>query len=195
MLDRTTKESTLMLKSISEIILERRTINRFLPDSAPPRDVVIRALEHAVYAPNHYLTQPWRFYLLGPESRTKIRDLNAELVNKKKGEKAAAVVSRIWEQVPGWLLMTSQRANDEVQELEEYAACCCAAQNLMLYLWEKGIGVKWNTGKVARHARFLSMLGIDADKEKTVGLFWYGVPDEHPRTTRKPIDSVVTNLS
>ena len=38
-------------------------------------------------------------------------------------------------------------------ERENYAACCCAAQNLMLYLWRQGIGVKWTTGGITRPSR------------------------------------------
>ena len=38
-----------MTKTLSEIILERRSIIDFVPDSVPPRDTLIKALEHAAH--------------------------------------------------------------------------------------------------------------------------------------------------
>ena len=180
--------------SISDVIMGRRTINRFLPDSAPDRDTLVSAIEHASFAPNHYLTQPWRFYLLGPDSVRQICDLNEEMVREHKGEKAAAAISNLWSQVPAWLVMTTQRSEDPIQEIEEYAACCCAAQNLMLYLWYKGFGVKWNTGKVTRDERFLRIVGADPAQEKSVGLFWLGAAAQTPKAKRKPVDAFITDV-
>ena len=40
---------------------------------AVPADVVQRALDAAVLAPNHFLSEPWRFYTCGPETKAKPR--------------------------------------------------------------------------------------------------------------------------
>ena len=81
--------------------------------------------------------------------------------------------------------MTTRRSDDELTDRENYAACCCAVQNLMLYLWQHGIGVKWTTGAITREPRFYELLGIDSGVERIVGLFWYGrpkvVPQPQPR--------------
>jgi nitroreductase len=77
---------------------------------------------------------------------------------------------------------------------EDYAACCCAAQNLMLYLWERGIGTKWTTGGITRDARFYELLGIDATRESVVGLIWYGVPKVVPTQERRPAAELVMQL-
>ena len=113
-----------------------------------------RPLNAASGPPNHHLSQPWRFHLLGPETAELICLLNAEIVEAKKGEKAAEIKLRRWRENPGWLLMSRQRAEDELRDLEDYAACCCAAQNLSLLLWEQSIGMKWTTGAVTRDERF-----------------------------------------
>ena len=96
-----------MNKSISEIILERRSINEFVSDSAPPRNIIIKALEHAAFAPNHYMTQPWHFYLLGPTAINQICELNANVVGERKGEKVAEIMFKRWKKIPGWLVITS----------------------------------------------------------------------------------------
>ena len=74
------------------------------------------------------------------------------------------------------------------QQEEDYAACACAVQNLMLYLWQAGIGVKWTTGQVTRDPRLYEILGVDGDMERVTGLFWYGYPADRGsgRKRREP---------
>ena len=70
-------------------ILTRRTINEFDPKLPSHWEKALeRAIEAAIYAPNHKRTEPWRFYLLGKNSIEKVCKLNAELVSLKKGEAA-----------------------------------------------------------------------------------------------------------
>jgi nitroreductase len=180
--------------SAASIIRGRRTVHDFRPGEAPPEATVLDAVEHATWAPNHYLSQPWRFRLLGPETREGICVLNAELARAKGGDKAADHKLRRWREIPGWLLLSCVRSEDPVREREDFAACCCAAQNLMLVLWEKGIGVKWTTGEVTRHARFFEIVGIDPTRETPVGLFWYGYAASVPETARRPVAEILTRL-
>ena len=67
----------------------RRTIDLFEPE--PVGTEVLRdAIEVARWAPNHRLTEPWRFYLMGPVTRAAIIDLAVELDTAAKGERAGA---------------------------------------------------------------------------------------------------------
>ena len=52
----------------SEAIRQRRSIKRFT-GRAVTREEIEAILAAATMAPNHRLTQPWRFYVLGPEAR------------------------------------------------------------------------------------------------------------------------------
>ena len=54
---------------IKDLIKSRRTIHQFKPGACPDEAVVRAAMEQAMWAPNHHLTQPWRFYLLGERSK------------------------------------------------------------------------------------------------------------------------------
>lgn len=177
----------------TELIRGRRTINFFQPDP-PPREVILRALELARWAPNHHLTEPWRFYLLGRETAEAIARLNAELVAAKKGAEAAEGKLRNWLAKPGWIVVTQIRSDDPLRSREDYAACCCAIHNLMLYLWGAGIGCKWSTGPVIRDERFHDLIWVDPDAESVVGLLWYGYPAETPQTPRKPLNDVLIEL-
>lgn len=183
-----------MQPSITDLIRSRRTIHQFRLNKLPAREQIMAAIELAIWAPNHYATQPWYFYILGDEAKEKICQLNAELIRQKRGDQAAQMKLDRWREIPGWLVLTCDVPEQEIRARENYAACCCAAQNFMLYCWSIGIGVKWTTGDVIRDKRFHKILGIKSSQVKVVGLFWYGYPEVIPQTTRKPVDEVVTEL-
>ncbi|MGD8429667.1 MAG: nitroreductase [Ectothiorhodospiraceae bacterium] len=175
------------------LIAGRRTINSFRPE-LPPRSLIRRGISLARWAPNHHLTEPWNFYLIGPRTRDGIVALNAELVAAGKGAEAAEAKRSRWSAIPGWLAVTCNRSDDGLRQREDYAACACAIQNLSLYLWSEGVGTKWTTGAVTREARFYDLLWIDPGQEEVVGLIWYGYPAESPRTHRSGVDVALVDL-
>ena len=65
--------------TVAELIRSRRTIHEFR-EAPAPAGLVRKAIDLARWAPNHHLTEPWRFYLLGPETAAAIARLNAEIV-------------------------------------------------------------------------------------------------------------------
>lgn len=179
---------------IADVIQQRRTIHNFKPDQLPPVEEIRKAIALATCAPNHHATEPWRFYLLGTETKEKICQLNAELIEAVRGEQAARIKLERWREIPGWLLLTCSKSANEIRAMEDYAACCCASQNMMLYLWSAGIGMKWTTGGVTRAPRFYEILGIDPEAEQVVGLFWYGYPDNVPQSNRKQSEGKIVEL-
>lgn len=174
----------------AEFIRGRRSVDQFT-DETPDEAIVRDAVEVARWAPNHHLTQPWRFYLLGPESRDAIVDLNTRLVAARKGDEIAAAKRERWQGVPGWLAMTCRVEQDPVTAREDYAACACAIQNLMLYLHSAGLASKWISGEATRHAQLLRILEVDDAREYCVGLLWYGYPKRKPRTQRADIADIL----
>lgn len=179
-----------MSAAFKDLIRNRRTVHSFAP-GVPPRALIVDAIEAASWAPNHRLTEPWRFYLLGPQTAAAIAQLNAALVTASKGAPAGAAKLERWLGMPGHLVVTCSTSDDPLREREDYAACCCAIQNLQLVLWSEGVGMKWTTGAVVRESRFLELIGADPATESVVGMFWYGYPAEVPRMTRKPIEAIV----
>jgi nitroreductase len=178
----------------ASVLRGRRSIDLFEP-GAVGVDALKAAIEVARWAPNHRLTEPWRFYLVGPSTMRAVVDLAVELEVAAKGERAGPVRRARLEAIPGTFALTSSRSDDALLDRENYAACCCAAQNLMLYLWTQGIGVKWTTGGITRQHRFYDLLGIDQGRESVVGFFWYGVPKVIPTQKRRPIEEIVTDLA
>ena len=192
--ERVIMSDTIPTSTIEQIISGRRTIYAFKPSPVPPTDIILQGIEVARWAPNHRLTEPWHFYLLGPETIHSVIQLNTDIGTKKHGAEEALKKQERWSAMPGWLVLTTDRSSDPVRVQEDYAACCCAAQNLMLFLWELGVGVKWTTGNIIREPGFYDLLWIDPEAESVVGIFWYGYPEVIPVTERKPLQQIIIEL-
>merc|ERR1719198_2011208 len=112
-------------------LLARRSVAKYDASKTVPDDAVDRALSAAILAPNHFLSEPWRFYTCGAETKAKLCGLNED-------KRAAA------EAVPEWLVVTCKSEHDlsEKLGLEDHAAVACAIQNLMLSFAGAGEGEK-----------------------------------------------------
>jgi nitroreductase len=181
------------LREFGEVLKGRRTIELFLQTSVPPA-LVGEAIEAAIWAPNHHVTEPWRFYVLGEDSKERCLSLCQEIVTASKGEKAGAFKRQSWSEKPGWLVVTCRRSEDSLLQQEDYAACCAAVQNFSLYLWKAGVGTKWTTGPITRDKKFFEIVGMDEAAEFVVGLVWFGYPKLTPTQSRADFNSVTTKL-
>jgi nitroreductase len=178
---------------LAALIRSRRSIDLFQPEPVGT-EALLEAIELARWAPNHRLTNPWRFYVLGPATADAVAHCAAAFEAETKGERAGAARLARYKAIPGNFVVTSRRSADELLEREDYAACCCAIQNLMLYMWQRGIGVKWTTGAITREQRLYDVLGIDSLAERIVGFFWYGRPQVVPTKERRPVAEIVVVL-
>ena len=137
-----------------------------------PDEVLYRAVEAATYAPNHKLTEPWRFRRLGRDAIAAIASLNAASISDP--DKAAKKAKR-WADIRNWLVVTSRiTADDELLTREDYAATCCAVQNLQLSFAADNVGTKWTSGDIQRTPEFERICGVDGKAECVCGVIWYG---------------------
>lgn len=181
------------LRRFEEVLRGRRTINLYLQTPVPER-LVQEAIEVATWAPNHHVTEPWHFYLLGEETIARCLDLCRDIVAAKKGADAGDFKRQSWSEKPGWVVITCRKSDDGLTEREDYGACCAAVQNLMLYLWKAGVGSKWTSGEITRDPRFADIIGFDSDEAFVVGLLWLGYPKLTPTQSRKRVEEVLTKL-
>lgn len=181
------------LREFAEVLRGRRTVNLFL-HTPVPKDLVRDAIEVATWAPNHHVTEPWRFILPGEDTVTKILDLCQQMVTRKKNPELARHKRNSWAEKPGWLIVTCQRSDDEIREREDYAACSAAVQNFMLYLWKAGVGSKWTSGDITRDARFFDIINVDESDAFVVGVIWFGYPKLTPAQSRKGLPEVLSEL-
>ena len=160
------------LSPVHEALRTRRTVHNFDNDRAVPDEVLHRAIEAATYAPNHKMTEPWRFRRLGTDAIEAIASLNAASIADPA--KAAAKAKR-WADIRNWLVVTSRiTPGDDLLTREDYAATCCAVQNMQLSFAADGIGTKWTSGDIQRTPEFERICGVDGDAECVCGVIWYG---------------------
>jgi nitroreductase len=161
--------------NLPELIADRRTIHDYRPEPLP-EGAVERAVAAATAAPNHRMTEPWRFVRVGPEARAVLLGISADL----KGGGAALAEGALRKlkakmMDPAELLVVCQVKNaDAGVAREDYAAVACAVQNAMLSFWSEGLGSKWSTGGVTTDTRTYQALGIDAAEQEIVGFLWAG---------------------
>jgi len=144
----------------------------------------VRILDVAVTAPNHRLTEPWRFYVLGARAR---RAYGAALGTRKAKRvddpaAAQAVVAKVASShadLPAMLAVAVvQDDNPEIRE-EDYAATWMAIQNLCLAAHALGFGTHVKSGAVMDDPASRAAVGV-AEGERIVATLNLGVPAETP---------------
>src|SRR5258706_8754349 len=76
------------IEQVAALIRGRRSVDLYEPDPVP-NAVILEAIDVARWAPNHRLTQPWRFYLIGPATRRRGIDLAVGLDGGQKSGRAS----------------------------------------------------------------------------------------------------------
>lgn len=183
---------------VFEAIYSRRTIEKFQPTPVDPQ-VLARVLEAGVWAPNHHLTEPWTFTVVGPETKKILAERSAVAKTSKMPNETPERLARIRQDVvakflanPVLVVVTSRQEGDELTRREDYAATCCAIQNIQLAAWAEGLGTKWGTGALTRQPATYELLSLDPSRETIVGFLYMGYPDESPvRQRSRPLDDVI----
>src|SRR3954463_12010528 len=169
--------------NLSEAIQQRRSIKRFT-DRPIAREEIENVLAAAPIVPNHRLTQPWRFYVLGPEARY---GYGVALGNRKakKLEDAAAAESlrqKIGEEHKALPLMIAvamvEDANPEIRE-EDIAATMMAVQNISIAAVTLGLGTHLKTGAVMQDPAARAAAGVP-EGERIVAVLNVGEPASVP---------------
>ncbi len=169
--------------SIDDTIRNRRSIKEFT-DREPTRDQIEALLETVVLAPNHRMTEPWRFYVLGPEARWAYgAALGARKAKRVEDPDAAAAViekvASIHAALPCMIAVALvQDQNPEIRE-EDYAAAFMGIQNLSLAAEASGLGTHIKSGAVMDDPRARAAVGLP-DGERIVAIINVGEPASRP---------------
>lgn len=164
-------------------ITARRSIKRFT-ERPVTREEIERLLEAAVQAPNHRMTEPWRFYVLGPQTRAAYGNVLGRRKAKKVDdpEAAQAVIDKVTREhatLPAMLAVAVvQDENPEIRE-EDYASTMMSIQNLSLAAAAMGLGAHIKSGAVMDDPAAREVVGV-AESQRIVATIHLGEPAEIP---------------
>ena len=169
--------------NIIEAIKSRRSVKRFTSRPVSRSEIEI-LLDTAVFAPNHRMTQPWRFIVLGPVARRKF----GAVLGGRKARKvedpaaAAAVRDKVTEEhaaLPAMIAVAMHLDDDPETREEDFAATWMAIQNIVIAAQELGLGSHIKTGAVMDDPATREALGVD-EKTRIVATIHLGEPAELP---------------
>ena len=133
------------------------------------REEILALLELARWAPNHHLTAPWRFRVVGPAA--------LERMKVAAGPEGAAKLDR----APTLIVVSCALGADPVQNEEDLHATAVAAYIVLLSAHARGYAGYWRTPGLLREAGGRRAVALP-DNERTVGLLHLG----HPRQEKEP---------
>jgi len=169
---------------VEKAIRTRRTHKAYGPAPVDP-ELLRELLELARWAPNHHLTNPWRFRVLGPRTREALMDL------AEAEQPGSAVKLR---RAPTLVAVTALTSGEEDRDREDLLATAVAAYIVLLGAHARGLGAYWRTVPLLDDARARALLRIEAD-ETPVGLLYLGEPVQEQRVPeRAPVEDYVVQL-
>jgi nitroreductase len=166
---------------VGDAIRSRRTHKQY--GAKPLDEAAVRELiDLARFAPNHHLTQPWRFRVLGPESRSRIE--------AAAGPKEAMKLRR----APTLVLATATLSGDSHTDEEDLHATAAAVYAVLLGATERGLASYWRTPACFEEPAVREVLGLGGH-ERVVALIHLGPPvSDPPAKERVPLEDVLTFL-
>jgi len=166
---------------VDTAIRTRRTHKAFKPEPVE-REVLDDLFELATWAPNHNLTNPWRFRVVGPRA--------LERLKVAAGPEAATKLDR----APTLVVCSCVLGGDEVQDEEDLYATACAAYIVLLAAHGRGLAGYWRTPSVMRTPAGRAAVGM-LDNERFVSLIHLGHPVQGKAPPdRADVGEVVTYL-
>jgi len=166
---------------LEEAIRTRRTHKVYGSDPVP-RETLEELLELGRWAPNHNLTNPWRFRVVGPESLAALK--------RAAGPEAAAKLDR----APTLVVASQVRSDDPIQDEEDLCAVAAAISYVLLGAHARGLAGYWRTPAVLRSRDGRAAAGVP-DGERVLGLIHLGPPrQEKEPPERLPPGDYVTFL-
>jgi nitroreductase len=181
---------------LTDAITNRRSVRKFT-DRAPTRDELEQVLHAATLVPNHRLTNPWRFYVLGPEARAAYGLALGNRKAKKATDEAHAdsirkATSDEHRAQPCMLLVAMVlNENPEIRE-EDYASTMMATQNICLTAVSLGLGTYIRSGAIMDDPAARAAAGVP-DGERIVAVLTVGTPAEQPEPKARRPQAEVTH--
>ncbi|MED4533014.1 nitroreductase [Metabacillus fastidiosus] len=168
---------------VFEAIKSRRSIGRVKADEVPA-ELIEKILEAGTYAPSHFRTEPWRFFVLREGGREKLGEVLADITKAELGDSDsngnADKIERARKNPlrSPVIITVAVEPSDEAKVIlkEEYAAVSSAIQNMLLAAHALGLGAVWRTGKICYEKKVSEFFGLSENGE-VLGFIYLGYPD------------------
>jgi nitroreductase len=157
---------------VETAIRTRRTHKAFGPEPLP-REELEQLLSLANWAPNHHLTVPWRFRVVGPAALDRLK--------RAAGPEGAAKLDRC----PALVVVSAVLDGDPVQDEEDLHATAVAAYIVLLAAHARGLAGYWRTPALLREAEGRAAVSLPAG-ERAVGLLHLGYPRQERPAPKRP---------
>ena len=151
---------------VEAAIRTRRTHKAYAPERVE-RAVVEELLDLARFAPNHHLTEPWRFRVIGPETFERLVAAGQPNESAKLGRAPTLVVA------------SAKLTGDAYQNREDVLATACAVYIVLLAAHARGLASYWRTPALFETPAGRAAVGL-ADDEEFVALIHLGRPATSP---------------
>jgi nitroreductase len=169
---------------IDELIRTRRTHKAFGPDPVP-QEILLELFELARWAPNHHVTDPWRFRVLGANAKTRLKAA-AEAYKPGSGPKL--------DRAPTLIVASAKQTGDAAQDHEDVLATAVASYIVLLGAHARGLAGYWRTIPVLATPAGRAATQLPAD-ELPIGLLHLGDPRQEQRVPeRAPVEEIATFL-
>ncbi|HUG40391.1 MAG TPA: nitroreductase family protein [Longimicrobiales bacterium] len=168
---------------VRQAIRDRVSVKEYAP-RAVPRERIEALLELALQAPNHRMTRPVEFRVLGDRSRRAYAEALAGRKTARIDDPAAAdavreKVTRRTLAVPAMIGVVVAVAEDPEVREEDYATAFMAIQNLSLAAVETGLGTHIKTGAVMDEPALRTALEV-GPAQRLAAIVFLGEPAEVP---------------
>jgi len=177
--------------SVIEAITTRRSVPQFKPDPVP-KELIQRLLDAAVWVPNHRMTEPWQFYVLGETTKRKFAEIRRDLRKQSLPNPDAPEVKPALQKIvddtvntPVIILVTSRGHTDPELQEENYWATFGAVYAFMLAAWAEDLGTYFRTGPIRQYPLLRQMLNLE-DDQRIIGVVYAGYPAVVPQKQRTP---------
>ncbi len=176
------------LDELTTLITSRRTNMRVDRERDVPKELVEQLCTLATWAPNHKLTQPWRFIAVTGSGRARLGE-EAAAHQQAKGETDEQRLDKTrgkYLRTPLSLVVACTRADDPGRWDEDRDAVAAGIQNLLLGATAAGLATYWGTGVVCEAPGVKAMCGLAPD-DTILGVIYMGWPiAEASRMERQP---------
>lgn len=177
-----------------EAIRNRRTIGKSSGDVS--REMIRELIEAATWAPNHKLTQPWKFAVLTGTARERLGEVwgQAAAANAEPGVRDAVRQGEAKKllRAPVVIVVSTRTDANPVMAEEDLTATAAAVQNLLLAAHAKGLSAAWKTGKIVYCAEVKSFLGLDPSDRIIAVVYLGATPKEEPAARARDVESTIT---